>query len=232
MICTQNNSHRTMSNASKLNIMRNDPDAPPAGTSPATKARSGKSSKAPLTVSREELLTDGSDRDFRKLVQGLLTFFGSHVAIRDGYASLLGLTGPQYTIMLCIRNLSDGGPVNVGTVAAHLRLSGSFITVETSTLEQRGLVSKDRCAQDRRVVALSLTPSGIALLDSIAGLRQQVNDVEFGSLTKSEFKMLVPLLERLIQGGERALALQNYLKTHTDAVEMPMPSRPRSRTAA
>jgi DNA-binding MarR family transcriptional regulator len=194
-----------MANTTKVNASR-------AGQAKAS--RPAKSAKAPLTVSREELLSDGTDRDFRALVQGLLTFFGSHVAIRDGYASLLGLTGPQYTIMLCIRNLSDGGPVSVGTVAVHLRLSGSFITVETKTLEQRGLVSKDRGTEDRRVVSLSLTPNGVALLDSIAGLRRQVNDVEFGCLSKAEFQMLVPLVERLIQSGERALALQNYLKTH------------------
>jgi len=170
-----------------------------------------KASPPPLTVSRHELLADGTDRDFRRLVHGLLPFLAIHTAIRDGYAALLGLTGPQYTIMLCIRNLNSAGAVSVKTVAQHLRLSGSFIAAETKSLEKNGLITKDRDEEDRRMVSLSLTPKGEELLDSIAGLRQQVNDVQFGDLSNEEFRMLVPLIERLIPSGERALALLDYL---------------------
>lgn len=174
----------------------------------------------PPTVSRPELLAaDGSDRDFRRLVEGLLPFLGLHTAIRDGYASLLGLPGPQYTILLCIRNLESTGPVNVTAVANTLRTSGSFITAETNSLEKKGLVAKVRGDEDRRKVTISLTEKGIELLDSIASLRQRVNDVQFGCLSREEFRMLVPLIERLVQSGERALALLDYLKSH-DADEM------------
>jgi DNA-binding MarR family transcriptional regulator len=170
--------------------------------------------RAPLTVSREELLVDGSDAQFRLLVQRLLTFLSIHVAIRDGYASLLNVTGQQYTILLCIRHLCDKGPVNIRTVADRLRLSSSYVTVETKTLEQNGLVYKERGTDDRRTVSLSLTQKAVALLDSIAPLRRQVNDVQFGCLSSAEFQQLVPLVERLVQSGERALALQGYLRAH------------------
>jgi len=177
-------------------------------------SRAARAAGAPLTVSREELLVEGSDRTFRTLVQGLLRFSAIHAAIRDEYASLLKLTGQQYTLLLCIRLLCDAGTVNIRTIADHLRVSGSYITVETKALEQLELVQRERSSQDRRLVSLSLTPRGIALLDSIASLRQRVNDVEFGCLSKQEFKLLVPLVERLVQSGERALALQHYLSAH------------------
>jgi DNA-binding MarR family transcriptional regulator len=174
----------------------------------------------PSTVTRPELLADdGSDRDFRRLVEGLLPFLGVHTAIRDGYAALLGLPGPQYTILLCIRNLEGVGPVNVTTVATTLRTSGSFITAETNALEKKGLVAKTRGDQDRRKVTISLTERGAELLDSIAPLRQRVNNVQFGCLSRNEFQMLVPLIERLVQSGERALVLLEYLKSH-DADEI------------
>jgi DNA-binding MarR family transcriptional regulator len=180
----------------------------------------GPAAKAPLTVSRPELLVNGSDHDFRRLVQALLPFLAIHTAIRDRYAALLGLTGPQYTIMLCIRMFADAGRVNIRTVAGHLWLSASFITAETNTLERKGYVVKARGdAADRRTVALSLTPRGTALLDSIAPLRQRVNDVQFKSLSAREFRMIVPAVERLVQCGEQALALLDYLQTqHGDAV--------------
>jgi len=173
--------------------------------------------KAPLTVGRDELLVNGSDREFRRLVNALFPLLALHTSVRNGYAELLGLTGPAYSILLCIRTLNDNGPVNVRTIADQLRFSGSFITAETNGLERKGFVKKRRSVEDKRVVTVSLTPRAIALLDSIAPLRRQVNDVQFGSLTQKEFRMLVPLVERLVQSGERALALLEYLKEHPSA---------------
>lgn len=192
----------------------------PRSSKKAAAVRPQAKAKAPLTVSRPELLVNGSDHDFRRLVQALLPFLAIHTAIRDRYAALLGLTGPQYTIMLCIRMLADAGQVNIRTVARHLWLSASFITAETNTLERKGYVVKARGdAADRRTVALSLTLQGTALLDSIAPLRQRVNDVQFKSLSASEFRMIVPAVERLVQSGEQALALLDYLQTqHGDAL--------------
>ena len=170
--------------------------------------------KAPLTVGRDELLVNGSDREFRRLVNALFPLLALHTSVRNGYAELLGLTGPAYSILLCIRTLNDNGPVNVRTIADQLRFSGSFITVETNGLERKGFVKKRRSVEDKRVVMVSLTPRAIALLDSIAALRRQVNDVQFGSLTKKEFRMLVPAIERLVQSSERAVALLRYWKKH------------------
>ena len=170
--------------------------------------------KPPLTVSRKELLNEGTDGDFRRLVHALLPFLAVHSAIRDGYASILGLSGPQYSVLLCIRTLYATGPVSVKMLADHLRLSGSFITAETNALELKGLVSKERGAADKRMVALSLTTEGAELLDSIAQLRQHVNDVQFESLSTEQFRMLVPMVESLVVSGERALALLNFLRTN------------------
>ena len=169
---------------------------------------------APLTVTRPELLVDGSDDQFRRLVHGLLAFLAVHSSVRDGYASWIGLSGPEYTIMLCIRHLAADGPVNIRTVADHLRLSGSFVTIETNKLEQAGLLEKGRQKADRRMVALCLTAKGNALLDGISNVRRQVNNVQFGDLTKEEFRALVPLVDRLIASGERALSLLAFLREH------------------
>jgi MarR family transcriptional regulator, organic hydroperoxide resistance regulator len=173
-----------------------------------------RSSKAPLTVGRPELLVDGSDRHFRRLVHALFPFLTVHSEIRNGYAELLGLTGPAYSIMLCIRVLGDSGPVNIRTIADQLRASGSFITAETNVLERKGFVKKKRGLADKRLVSVTLTPRAIELLDSIAPLRQRVNDVQFGCLTHNEFRLLVPLIEKLMQSGERALAVLNFLRQH------------------
>ena len=38
-----------------------------------------------------------------------------------------------------------------------------------------------------------------------------MNDVEFGSLSREEFDLLTGIVDRLIESGARAVALQNYL---------------------
>ena len=171
-----------------------------------------RSAKPPLTVSRAQLLVNKSDHEFRRLVHGLFAYLAIHTSIRDGYAEILGLGGQQYTILLCIRHLAASKSVSVRTIADHLRLSGSFITVETNKLEAMGLVHKERHTGDRRMLSLKLSARGNALLDSIAPLRRQVNDTQFGSLTAADFHQLVALIYQLIDNGDRALSLLQYLK--------------------
>jgi DNA-binding MarR family transcriptional regulator len=182
------------------------------GTNIKRPAKSTRAARPPLTVSRPELLVNGSDHEFRRLVHGLFSFLAIHTSIRDCYAEQLGLGGPQYTILLCIRHLAATKPVSIRTIADHLRLSGSFITVETNKLKAMGLVRKERQSGDRRMLSLILTARGNALLDSIAPLRRRVNDTQFDNLTASEFRQLATLIYRLIESADRALSLLQYMQ--------------------
>lgn len=173
--------------------------------------------RRPLTTGRPELLVDGSDKDFRRLVNALLPFLTIHSAIRNSYAELLEVNGPAYSILLAVQTLGDSGPATIRTIADQLRMSGSFITAETKLLERKGLVNKRRSQEDKRLVSVTLTPKGTALLDSIAQLRRRVNDVQFGCLTQEEFRILVPIIERLVQSGEAAMALLDFIKKEDGA---------------
>ena len=161
----------------------------------------------PLTVSRSELLRDGSDADFRRLVNGLLALSSRHEALRDGHAARIGLAGPAYTILITVRHL--GAPVTVGGVADHMKVSTPFITAETAKLEALGLLTKRRDPQDGRRVLLSVTPQGEALLAALAPTQRRVNDVEFAPLSARDFRTLLRLVERLVPAADDALQLQS-----------------------
>lgn len=184
---------------------------------------------AALTVSRPELLVDGSDLEFSRLVHSLYAFFARCELIRNSYAEMSGLPGPQYSILRCIRHLNADGPVNVKTVAEHLYLSGSFIAAETRKLEEVGLLSKAENPKDRRQTVLQVTKKGRDLLDSLAPIKQQVNNTQFGCLSREQFHDLIPLVEQLIEGSDQAIALQNYLRLGAGTPGEPAkgPSRPR-----
>jgi DNA-binding MarR family transcriptional regulator len=173
--------------------------------------KSARNRSLPLTISRPELLSGGQDRQFRHLVHGLFGFAAHHERIRSGHARLIGLAGIEYTVLIAIAHLSRDGDVNVKAVADHLYLSGAFITAVAGRLLRRGLIHKAADAGDRRRVTLTVSDKGRAALERLAPIQRRVNDVEFGCLSPQEFELLTGIVDRLIESGARAVALQNYL---------------------
>lgn len=179
-------------------------------STPPARLRTARSA-FPLTTSRAELLIAGSDREFRHLVHGLFGFAAHHERIRAGHAKMIGLAGIDYTVLIAIAHLSQDGDVNVKTVAGHLYLSGAFITVVVGRLVARGFVLKRIDTGDRRRVTLRVSGKGCSALEKLAPTQRQVNDVEFGTLSREEFQALTCIVDRLIESGARAVALQSYL---------------------
>lgn len=165
----------------------------------------------PLTVSRTELLTRGSDGDFRDFVHGLLAFSARLEGVRQGFAALLGLTGIQYTVLISIRHLQNEGEVTVGAIADHLHLSGAFITIETGKLVRSGLITKVQNLKDRRRVCLRVTSRGRDLLARLAPVQVAVNDTLFDFLRADQFRAAAAMMDRIVASGDRALSLLGHL---------------------
>src|SRR5215469_16582809 len=98
--------------------------------------------RPPLTVSLSDLVSAGSDNEFRSLVHGLLAMGARLEAVRSGFGALIGLSGIQYTILISVGHLEIDSNVSVTRIARHLRLSGAFVTVETGKLIKLGLLTK------------------------------------------------------------------------------------------
>ena len=167
--------------------------------------------KAALTISRPEMLVNGSDQQFRRLVHGLFGFFSRHQTVREGHAAVIGLAGIEYTTLISIRHLGAQGDVHVRAVADHLYLSGAFVTAVTNKLMAKGLIEKASHPVDRRRLSLTVTARGAELLERLAPTQTRVNDVQFDCLSAREFQQLLDLVHRLIDSGDRAIALQRYL---------------------
>jgi DNA-binding MarR family transcriptional regulator len=168
---------------------------------------------SPLTVSRPELLVDGSDHAYRRLVHELLSLSALHGAIRDGIAAHVNFGGIQHTILQSIRHLSQEGPVAVRDVAHHLGLSGAFITIETAKLQERCFLEKKQSTTDRRKVLLILTKKAHALFERVAPIQRSIGDVQFGCLSARQFRQLAPIVTQLVQTSRDALLLLPYVGT-------------------
>lgn len=166
----------------------------------------------PLTVSRDELLFNGTDQAFRQLVHDIFAFNARHEAIRAGHARRIGLAGIEYTILISVARLSRDGDVNVKTLADHLHVSTGFVTNVTRKLQTLGLVQKTTDAADRRRTVLTVTQKGRDRLAELAPFQRQVNDVEFGSLTADDFRQFSRIVSALVDSSEQAVNLQRYLE--------------------
>ena len=189
----------------------------------ATAARVGR--QAALTVSRPDLLVNGSDQHFRRLVHSLFAFFARHSAIREGHGAFIDLAGIEYTILISIRHLSADHHVGVRDVAEHLHMSGAFTTTITNKLLEKGLIKKDVDVDDRRRLRLTVTRRGENLLNQLAPVQRQVNDLQFGCLSAKEFAQLLDMIERLVDSSDGAVAMQRYL---ADTQKSGIPAPPKA----
>ena len=176
---------------------------------------------ATATVSKPELLVEGSDSEFRGLVHDLMAFAHHIEACRDGFGSVVGLTGVQYEIFMAVKRFQPAegtaAGISVGQVAARLHRSGAFITLEVNKLVAKGVLAKADDPADGRRVLLSISKAGESLARTLAPVQQQVNDVLFACLDRKRFDKLRALATELVGCGDRATALIDYLSSHYPA---------------
>lgn len=165
----------------------------------------------PLTVTKPELLDNGTDKMFREMIHNALAFTARLESLRSSYGKVLGLAGSEYTILISIAHLQEIDTVGVSRVANHLMLTGAFVTSEVNKLVEKGYVDKAVNPKDKRRVLLTVTKSGRNLLTTLAPVQQQVNNVHFGSISRKEFEVLHKLFPEMAKTTEEALSLLSHL---------------------
>jgi len=173
----------------------------------------------PPTVSRDALLVDGTDAQFRQFVHRLLACASQLEAIRAGLGEMIGLSGVQYTILICIAHLQGDRGVGVKEIADHLSYTGAFVTIETGKLEDLSLVEKRQNPDDRRRVLLTVTRRARDLLDRLAPAQRQINDTLFASLDRSGFEHVSKFADDLIADARKAQTLVQFY-TEADAASI------------
>jgi DNA-binding MarR family transcriptional regulator len=157
------------------------------------------------TVSAPELLDEGSDRQFRGLVQDLLTVARRLELARDYFGRLIKVTGPQYHLLMTVAQLQGALGVSVGTVAQVMHVSSAFVAAETGKLSGLGLLRKRPNPQDRRGALLSLTQEGSLKMDRLIPEIRAVNDLFFGGLGAHSFSDLCASAAALVHGSREAM---------------------------
>jgi DNA-binding MarR family transcriptional regulator len=114
-------------------------------------------------------------------------------ALEDELFARYDLTPQQYNALRQLRR-DHPTPVQTLDLAGRLVSRAPDITRMLDKLEQRGLVVRDRPADNRRVVQVGITPAGIALLDALRGPIRDCHARQLGHLSRKDLEALVALL--------------------------------------
>jgi DNA-binding MarR family transcriptional regulator len=103
------------------------------------------------------------------------------------------LTPQQYN---ALRLLASEHPATIRTLdlAGRLVSRAPDITRLLDKLDQRGLIQRDRPAENRRVVDVGITDSGLALLRTLRQPLRHCHTRQLGHLSAKELQELVDLL--------------------------------------
>jgi len=111
-------------------------------------------------------------------------------------ARTTGLTAPQILLLQAIR---DKGELTIGELAKDISLSQATVTTILDRLEKRGLVFRERSAEDKRKVHAYLTDAaGETLKNAPIPLQDQFTR-QFGDLQEWEQTMIISALQRVAQ---------------------------------
>ena len=109
-----------------------------------------------------------------------------------------GISLEQFNALRIMRGAGEGGLPTL-EIAARMISRSPNITRLLDKLIDKGFANRIRSEEDRRVVYISITPAGSALL---AQLNPVVDEVftRFPAMTRDEMKTLLELLDRIREG--------------------------------
>jgi DNA-binding MarR family transcriptional regulator len=130
--------------------------------------------------------------------------------LRQFWARALGISGPQWMILMALADLDkeDGVPVNV--VSKMLHVDPSFVTTQSKLLEKGGFLRRRPSASDARVVQMSLTDKTHKHLAGLAEQQKSLNEFifeEFGDRELTEFTGKLTAVKNRLEKARLKIAL-------------------------
>src|ERR1700749_4328806 len=96
--------------------------------------------------------------------------------LRHFWAKTLGISGPQWMIVVALADHDQGDGVAVNVVSKMLHVDPSFVTTQSKLLEKKGFVRRKPAAEDARIVKMSLTDKTRKPLATLASQQETRNE--------------------------------------------------------
>ncbi len=102
----------------------------------------------------------------------------------------------QYQVLRSLRELK-GEPANLLTLQGEMVSKNSNTTRLVEKLRLKGLISRIQSEENRRMVEIRITESGLSLLEEIDDVHSEFKNDIVASLTEDEIMTLNKLLEKI-----------------------------------
>src|SRR4029079_9426792 len=156
---------------------------------------SGSSSRAKRAGSDE---SGGKNHDIARRFAWQIAAINVHLQeIRYFWAKTLGVSGPQWMILMALADLDQGEGVPVKVVSKMLHVDPSFVTTQSKMLEKKGFMRRKTSDDDARVVQMSLTDKSYKHMAALASLQEELNNFIFAQFTAHEITAITGQLTAL-----------------------------------
>lgn len=89
------------------------------------------------------------------------------------------------------------GKQTIQQIGHSILISSGSMTYVIDKLEEKGLLNRNACPDDRRAIHVTLTDKGMDMMDKIIPKHQELIDSMFGSLNNDETETIVRLLKKV-----------------------------------
>jgi MarR family transcriptional regulator, organic hydroperoxide resistance regulator len=124
--------------------------------------------------------------------------------IRYFWAQALGVSGPQWMILMALADLDQGEGVPVKVVSKMLHVDPSFVTTQSKMLEKKGFMRRKTSEDDARVVQMSLTDKTYKHIAGLASQQEELNNFIFAEFSDRELSEFTDKLAALKNRIEKA----------------------------
>jgi len=120
-----------------------------------------------------------------------------------------GLTHAQWTPLFLI---NQGRANTLAELSRDLQLDAGALTRTLDRLEAKGLCTRERSKEDRRVVHLTLTPAGVEAISPVPKVLCEVSNALLMGFSQEDWQTLMVLLRRIAANAEE---LRDVMPPHS-----------------
>jgi DNA-binding MarR family transcriptional regulator len=124
--------------------------------------------------------------------------------LRQFWAKTLGISGPQWMIIVALADHDQDDGVAVNVVSKMLHVDPSFVTTQSKLLEKKGFVRRKTAVEDARIVKMSLTDKTTKHLANLASQQEALNQFIFAEFEDRDMAELTEKLAAIKRRLEKA----------------------------
>jgi DNA-binding MarR family transcriptional regulator len=149
--------------------------------------------------------TTTKNQDVIRRLTWLVATISVHLEeLRYFWGKALGISGPQWMILMALAEIDQDEGVPVNVVSKKLHVDSSFVTTQSKLLEKKGFVRRKTSTEDARIVLMSLTDRTYKHLASLASQQEALNEFIFAEFDDRTLGELTDKLAALQTRLEKA----------------------------